>query len=630
MLETMRSKAASWVVKILFLFLILSFAVWGVGDMFRGRGTPQTVAEVGGTEIPSQELSEQFRQLMNSMRSRLGDSFDTQKAVQLGLLDQTLDQIINGQLLLLNAQHLGLTISDDLIRTTIRSAPEFHGVGNTFDPMRFREFLVQQGFPSEGAYVTRLRRDMLRHQVTSAVTDGAAPPKQLVDLLFSYRNEHRVADVVAVPLGDPKSLANPDPSTIEAFYKKNPGMFTAPEYRQITAIYLDPVERAAGIKVPEQRLKEEYQSRLPSLSVPERRDLEQLLFQDEAAAQKVYAAIKGGMSFAKAAKDVAKKEPTALGKMTKGELPASLASVAFSLPKDGVSPPTKSPLGWHVVHVIGIDPGKTPSFDEVKQRIHDDLARDMAVDQLSRLTNQLDDALAGGATLEEAASKIGARLVKVDAVDAHGLGRNGKPVAGAPKDPKFLNVAFSSPQGEVSTIEETRDGGFFVLRVDKIVPPAVRPLDEVRSQAIAAWKARELRDRARKEATALRDAAKGAGSLTKAAGKQGLKVVTSKPFTRFIREPSSPVPDALATELFRLKPGGLAMVESDNGYVVGELKSITPADPAQNKDEIKTIQDQLRTAVGQDLFGQYVSALKQRYTVKINHEAVDSIVSTGG
>lgn len=630
MLEAMRSKAASWVVKLLFLFLILSFAIWGVGDMFRGGGTPQTVAEVGGTEISVQALSDQFRQLMNNMQARLGENFDTQKAVQLGLLDQTLDQIINSRLLLLDAQNLGLTISDDLIRTTIRSAPEFRGVGTTFDPMRFREFLIQQGFGSEGAYVAQLRQDMLRQQLTTAMTDGATAPKELVDLLFKYRNEHRVAEVVTVPFGDPKSLADPDPATLEAFYKKNPGMFTAPEYRQVSAIYLDPAERAAGIKVPEKRLKEGYEARLPSLSVPERRDLEQLLFQNEAKAQKVYAAIKGGDSFAKAAKDVAKMTPTALGKMTKGELPSSLASVAFSLPKDGVSPPTKSPLGWHIIHVIAIEPGKTPSFAEVKQKIHDSIARDMAVDQLSRLTNHLDDALAGGATLEEAATKIGARVLKIDAVDSQGLGRNGKPAAGLPKDPKFLSVAFASPQGEVSTIQDTPDGGFFVLRVDKIIPPAVRPLDEVRAKAIAAWKAHELQVRAQKEATAIRDSAKASGSLAEAAAKHGLKVVTSKPFTRFIRDPSSPVTDALATDLFRLKPGGLTMSDSDNGYVVGELKSIVPADPAKNKDEVKTIADQMHAAIGQDLFNQYIAALKHRFTVTINRDAVNSVVSNGG
>jgi peptidyl-prolyl cis-trans isomerase D len=630
MLEMMRSKAASWVVKILFLFLILSFAIWGVGDMFRGRGALQTVADVGSSEIGRQDLSDQFRRVMNTMRSRFGESFDTQKAVQLGLLDQTLDQIINNRLLLLDAHDLGLDIGDDLISTTIRSAPDFRGVGNNFDPLRFREFLVQQGFGNEGAYVAILRQDMLRRQITGTISTGATPPKQLVDLMFAYRNERRVADVVLVPLAEVKALPDPDPATLADFHKKNPGMFTAPEFRQITALYLDPTEQAASINVPEQRLQDEYKARLPSLSVPERRDLEQLLFQDEATAQKVSAAIKAGTPFAKAGEDIAKTKPTALGKVTKGDLPPELAKIAFALPQGAVSDPTKSPLGWHVVHVIGIDPGKTPSFDDVKKQIRDDIAREMAVDQLGRLTNQIDDALAGGATLEEAAAKTGARLLKIDAVDSHGLNRNGKPVASLPKDPKFLNVAFSSPQGEVSTIEDTSDGGFFLLRVDKIVPPALKPLDEVRTQAIAAWKARQLVDRARKEADAIRDDAKALGSLAKAAEKHGLQVATSAPFTRFIRDPSSPVTDALASDLFRLKPGGLSVSESEKGFVVGELKSVTAADPAQNKDEAKTIDDQLRAAIADDMVNQYIAALKQRYTVTIHRDAVDSVVSTCG
>ena len=38
MIEAMRSKAASWIAKILALFLILSFAVWGIGDMVPRSG----------------------------------------------------------------------------------------------------------------------------------------------------------------------------------------------------------------------------------------------------------------------------------------------------------------------------------------------------------------------------------------------------------------------------------------------------------------------------------------------------------------------------------------------------------------------------------------------------------------
>ena len=88
MIEMMRNKAASWVAKILAFFLILSFAVWGIGDVVRGPVEGEVIAKVGGTEISQTELSDQVRSLVSVMRRQLGGNFDSQQAVKLGLIDQ--------------------------------------------------------------------------------------------------------------------------------------------------------------------------------------------------------------------------------------------------------------------------------------------------------------------------------------------------------------------------------------------------------------------------------------------------------------------------------------------------------------------------------------------------------------
>lgn len=617
-------------VGVLSAFLILSFAIWGVGDMFRGSGVSQTVATVGDSEIARQDLNDQFRRVLNVMRDRLGAGFDRQQALQIGLLDQTLDQIVNGRLLVLEAQSLGLRAGDDLVRTAIQKAPEFQGVSSAFDPLRFREFLQREGFGSEGAYVQVLRQELLRRQLTGAVIAGIDPPGRLTELLYSFRNEQRVAEVAAVPTGDPKSLPDPDPAALAEFHKANPGQFTAPEYRQLTALYLDPVAAAAEIQVPEERLREEFEYRRPSLSVPERRELQQLLFQDEAKARDVSAAIKEGRSFEKAAEDIAQTKPTALGRLRKSDLPPSIADAVFALQSGSVSDPLRSPLGWHVVRVASIEPGKTPSFDDVRQQIRNDVAREMAVDSLTRLTNQIDDTMAGGGKLEDAAAKVNAKLLQIAAIDARGLDRAGKPVPDLPRDPKFLNSAFSTPAGASTTIEETNDGGFFVIRVDNVMAPALRPLDQVRDQVVTAWKNRQLLDAARKTAETVRDDAKSLGSLAKAAEKHGLAVTTSKPFTRFTRESGSPVSDGLAAELFRVKEGGIAMAEGGTGFQVGQLRQIIPARPAPDSEDVKSLDQQLRSGLADDMLQAYLTALKNRYTVRINREAVDSIIGGGG
>ena len=54
MLRGLRKASSNWVGKVIMAavvgFLVLSFAIWGIGDVFRGFGR-STVAKIGHTEI---------------------------------------------------------------------------------------------------------------------------------------------------------------------------------------------------------------------------------------------------------------------------------------------------------------------------------------------------------------------------------------------------------------------------------------------------------------------------------------------------------------------------------------------------------------------------------------------------
>ncbi|HEY2538737.1 MAG TPA: SurA N-terminal domain-containing protein, partial [Stellaceae bacterium] len=56
MLQAIRSKAGSFFVKALFGLLILTFGIWGIGDIFRNRPTDTTVATVGSQGIDAAAL----------------------------------------------------------------------------------------------------------------------------------------------------------------------------------------------------------------------------------------------------------------------------------------------------------------------------------------------------------------------------------------------------------------------------------------------------------------------------------------------------------------------------------------------------------------------------------------------
>ncbi len=550
MIEMMRTKAGSWIAKILAGLLILSFAVWGIGDVIRGPVVGEVVAKVGNSEISRTELSSQVRQLLSIMRRQLGGNFDAQQATQLGLIDQTVDQLVNSRLITLETQSLGLGAGEDLIRQTILNDKRFQTAGGQFDRLTFRRFLQNEDL-SEARYVDLLRQEITQGQVTNALRTSAYAPKALLNTIYKYRNEQRVAEVVKIPFGKASEIRTPKESELVEFHKKNPAQFTAPEYRQITAIFLDPVEVAKELTPSADRIKQEYEYRKETRAVPERRALEQVLFQDETKAKSFADISKSGRAFADAAKDVAKATPNDLGNLRKQDLPPKVGDAAFKLALNGVTSPIKTALGWHVVHVKKIEEGRTPTFDSLKAEITRDLAREMAVDNIVKLTGKLDDALAGGASLEDAASTVSAKVLKFAAVDSTGKGPDGKPVSGLPKSPLFLEKIATTPKDETTNVEETQKGGFFVLKVMGITPPTLKPLSAVRNQIVDVWKQSQVRGATKKKADTLQKAAQNGVGLSAAGKTGGYEVKTSKPVSRFIKPPGSIVSDSLTGDFIQ-------------------------------------------------------------------------------
>jgi peptidyl-prolyl cis-trans isomerase D len=581
---------------------------------------------VAGVKISSRQLDAKFRRNVANVRTQLGGQFDTQQAIQMGMVRQTLDGLIEGRLMGLEAKRLGLDAGDDLVRRTIREDAGFRNRANRFDAAIFRQFLERQNM-TEAGFVESLRGRIARSQMLGAIVAGSTVPKALTDLMYAFRNERRNASVVRIRRGAAAGIADPGAGAVAEYHRTNAAAFTAPEYRRITVVHLDPEAMAAEIRPSEQRLREEYKARLPALSVPERRQLQQILVRDEALARKVHRMLKEGRAFADTATQIAKVKASSLdlGNLRKADLPAALSEVAFGLNKGGIGAPVRTPLGWHILRVVKIDAGKAPRFEEVRKRIASDIGKEEAVDALIAVANRFQDALAGGAALDDAAARASATPRRIAAIAANGTDASGKMVAKLPQDAGFLETVFTAATGQLSPLLETQDGGFYMVRVESVTPPALRPLGAVRKEVIAAWKVGQMDRAAKARAEALLADARRRGSLAAAAKAKGLVLETGKPFSRFIRDPASPVPATLVGALFRVKRGGMVMAPDEDGFTVGVLTDIEAVRPEQNKKEYEAIRKALRQSMSSDLVAQYSAALRSRYPVTVNQAAVDSL-----
>ena len=622
MLQALRSTVGSWIVKILFVLLILSFGVWGIGDIFRGR-TDTTAAQVGDVKISTVELDNAFRQEVNRLRQMLGGQIDAEQAKALGLVNQTLDQLIQRHLLTLAADDAGLRVGDPLVLGQLREEPAFRNDLGQFDPEQFRRVLAANQLTEDG-YVQLLRTEIKRTQLVGAVAAGAQAPGTLVEDLFRRQAERRIADTVLVPNAAMGDVGTPDDATLTAFHQEKAVRFTAPEFRKLTVGKLAVDDIARDITVSEEDLHAAYDARAAEFQTPERRTVDQVLVADEAAARKIESSVAQGQSLEEAA-SAAGAEVLTLNSLAREDLLPELTEPVFSLQQGGISAPVQSPLGWHVVRVSGIEAGSTQIFEQVRDTVLADVKRDRAMDTVFESANKVEDALAGGATIEDVAQRFGLRLIEVPAIDANGRKPDGGVVEGLPAAQQVAQTAFGLQQGAASTLTETPDGDYFIARVDDITPATLRPLDSIRAEVVAAWQADQRAQRATKTAGEIEERLK-AGSTPQdiAASVPGAVAGVTPALTRAGRETGG-LPPGLVQRLFEMKQGEVATAPTQDGQIVVRLKEIQSVDPSTADAQVAQVRQGVQQAIAGDLLAQFTEALRQRYPVSIHQNTIDTM-----
>jgi peptidyl-prolyl cis-trans isomerase D len=624
MLQAIRSKAGSFVVKGLFALLILTFGIWGIGDIFRNRATDTVVATVGDHSIQAEELQTAVRRALEQLSARFGSAIDLQQAKQLGLVEQTLGQLIDRSLVDQEVARMKLDVSDDLIRNVITANPSFKGSDGRFDRALFGAVLAANRL-NEEQYVALLRHDIPRNDLLQAVTAGATVPQPIVDLLYRYQNEKRTADTVSLPTTGAADVGQPSEEQLKSFYDAHQSMFRAPEYRGFTLASLGPSDIAKDIEIPEAKLKEEYDQRQDELQIPERRDVEQILAASEDKAKEAEAALAAGKDWREVATAIAGQQPDTidLGLLKRDEMPTALADIAFELPLDKPSQPVKTPLGWHILRVVKIEPPETQSFEQAKSKLEAELAHQEAIDRIYKVANQIDDALAGGATLGDAAAKFGLKTTTVAATDVNGHSPDDQPVSLPVASEDVLKLVFATNEGQTSRVTETPDGAIFVLRTDKVIPSLVKPLDEVKDKAVADWQADKRREIVAKQAEELAAAVKPELRLAAVAAEKGLKATTPPPFARQPGKDNA-VPSALVAKLFTATPGDTVTASDANGSYVAQLDEVQrPEDVSQSATA--GLAHQLDDGLQVDLGEQFTRALRARFPVEIHREVLDRL-----
>jgi peptidyl-prolyl cis-trans isomerase D len=624
MLRGIRKASSNWlgkaIMSVVMGVLILSFAVWGIADIFKGFGQ-STLAKIGKTEIST----EQFRQIYTDKLQQLGRQFGRpltmEQARAFGLDRQVLQQTIAEAALDEDARRMGLAQSDAEVMRTIYNDPNFKGLGGNFDPARFQATIRQYGY-TEQRYLAEQRRVGLRRQIAGTISAGLEPPKLLIDALTRYQNEQRSVDYIKLDAAQAGTIETPSPETLAAYFDDHKTQFRAPEYRKLSFVVINPEELGKWSEVSDEDAKKVFEQRRDRIGTPEKREVQQMVFPNAEEALAARGRITSGASF----DDVAKERNLNLSDVDLGLIAKSaiidpaIADAAFALPSGEVSQPVQGRFGVALVKIGKIEPAVTPSYESVAAQVKKELATERARSKVAELHNKMEDERGGGASVIEAAQKLGLTPVTIEAVDRSGRTPDGQPVGNIPRGLDVVSQAFTSSVG-VDNDPIQFAGGYVWYDVLNVTPSRERNLDEVRAQVEAKWREDQISSKLRAKATEVVAKLESGGTLAAEAASIGAKVETA---TGFRRDASLPaVPSGLITAAFRTAKDGVGQTPGAGGseWIVFRVTDVNVPSADIASDEIKKMKETLLRGLTDEQLAQYVTKIESEIGTTINQAA---------
>jgi peptidyl-prolyl cis-trans isomerase D len=624
MLRGLRKASSNWLGKAIMAVvmgvLIVSFGIWGIADIFRGFGQ-STLARVGHTEISMNEFRQIYTDRLQQIGRQVGRPLTMDQARAFGFDRQVLQQTIAEAALDEESRQLGLGQSDAETMRVIYADPNFKGLGGGFDPARFQAIIRQYGF-TEARYLADQKKVSLRRQLAGTVTAGLEPSRTLLESLNHFQNEKRSIDYVRLGAAQAGTIDPPSPEALAAYFDEHKAQFRAPEYRKISFVVITPEELGKWSEVSDDDAKKLFEQRKDKYGSPEKRQVSQIVFPNMEEAQAARSRIASGTSF----DEIAKERNLAgadvdLGLVAKsGILDPAIADAAFALPSGDVSQPVQGKFGAALVRVGTIQPAIEPDYASAAQELKKQIATERARNEVASLRDKMEDERGGGASVVDAAQKLGLNPVTIEAVDRAGQAPNGQHVTGIPPGLDVVAQAFNSDVG-VDNDPISYRGGYVWYDVIGITPPRDRNLDEVKDQVEARWREDQISSRLRTKATEMVQKLTQGGTLADEAAAAGVKVETVSGFKR--EDSPSGVPSGAITAAFRTAKDSYGQTPGSGGseWIVFRVTDITvpPVDLAS--DDMKKLKDTLVRGMTDEQVAQYVTRLEKDIGTTINEAA---------
>jgi peptidyl-prolyl cis-trans isomerase D len=606
-----RSKAtttAVWIVIGLLAFSMIGFGAAGLSGNLRSIGS------VGDKEITVNQYAGALQNQLRQLSQQTGQPITFAQAQAFGIDQAVLGQLIAQRALDHETAELGISIGDERVREQVLSVPAFQGLDGTFDREAYR-FALQQNGQSERDFEIQIREDAARTLVQGAIAGGVQVSDTYTDTLVTFLTQRRNftwarldQNSLETPIGDPTE------ADLQTYYDENIADFTLPERKAITYAQLTPDMILDTVEIDETALRALYDERIDQFIQAERRLVERLVFGTNEEAEAAKASIETGeLTFDQVVQDRGLSlNDIDLGDVTEAELGAAGPAV-FNVEGTAVVGPFPTDLGPALFRMNAILQAQETSFEDAQAELREELANDRARRVIQSEVSNIDDLLAGGATLEEV---VGETDMELGTLEWSADVANG--IAGYTA---FRDAAAGVTADDFPEIAELEDGGIFALRLDSTLPPAPQPLADVRQAVEDGWRRGQTEAQLQNLAEAALPALETGGSFIS----QGLTGQFESDITR--RDFIDGTPPGFVEAVFGLEAGEVTIVQDFGTILLVRLNEIVA--PDTEAPDYQAIRDaivaQTENSIAQDLLSAYTTDVQSRAGLELDQSAINAI-----
>lgn len=643
MAQSIGGKIRGAFVAVLVGLLVLAFAVWGVNDIFV-PGVRNAVISVGDASVPTRDFNRDLQSRLREIAAQRGEGLTNEEAYQQGVHRDLLSQYQVQLAIEKDAQDLGVGVNRADAKAYIEAIPAFRSeITQKFDRTKLEQALARSrnGY-SIKKFEEDILRDLRRVQTIEAIVGGIQAPAGFAKRQFDFLSEQRKATVLTINKDAVPEPEAPTDDVLQAYLEQYAARYTAPEYRQVTLIRLEPsgfLPDVAG-EITEKDIEDEFDSRIArgTLGTKASRDVVVLSAPDEAKALEAATRLSAGEAPALVASALGLVSPERFDGVQKNQLLDPVTDdTAFDL-KEGESRASENSLGgWEAVYVPSVTAATTPAFSSIEPEIRRTLGEEKAKGRIFDISNDMDTRLINGDTLEAIATELDLPMESYDYIDRLGQTRDGLAmngsfgIPGIAQDDELLRLIFTEDIGFDTDIYPTLQEGVVAFRVTDVIDSTVRPLSDVRDQVLSAWKNEQIRDALNARGVALAQEIRDGRSLEEIAEDLGeAATLSERGISR--AQPPRDISGAVIVDLLTSDVGDLARGTGavPLTYTLARLDTVIPNSDGLAGEILDTVQSNIGAEISGDIQNAYRLAILKEHELREYPEQVRAIMGIEG